>query len=183
MHLADFYREVARSEENATKFLVRHNILEEQERCVKCDGDVLSNKKTRGHDNYVWCCRRKGCQAIKSVRSENDFFTYMDVRRQINSKLGMCDILDMVCLWSIGMSNDMVLRYTGRSKSTIVDWFNYCRQVCSEIVSVNKRGQMVGTESDPIQIDESRFAGRRKYNRGCILNGDRAAIEEDPTPV
>ena len=42
---------------------------------------------------------------------------------------------------------------------------------------------MVGTKSDPIQIDESKFAGRRKYNHGRILNGDRAAAEEDPTPV
>jgi hypothetical protein len=31
---------------------------------------------------------------------------------------------------------------------------------------------MVGTDVNPIQIDEARFAGRRKYNRGGMLNGD-----------
>ena len=113
MYLAEFYREVGCNEESATEFLIRHDILKKQERCEKCDGDVvLSNKKTRGRDNYVWRCRRKGCQAIKSVRSGNDFFTYTDVRGRLNSKLGTCAILELVYLWSIGMSNDMVLRYT-----------------------------------------------------------------------
>ena len=38
---------------------------------------------------------------------------------------------------------------------------------------------MVGTEEDPIQIDEARFAGRRKYKRGRLLNGDRQAESTD----
>ena len=40
---------------------------------------------------------------------------------------------------------------------------------------------MVGTAENPVQIDESRFAGRRKYNRGRMLQGDHAPkeIEED----
>ncbi|KAL5232717.1 hypothetical protein ACI65C_000127 [Semiaphis heraclei] len=31
---------------------------------------------------------------------------------------------------------------------------------------------MVGNAQNPIQIDEARFAGRRKYNRGRLLAGD-----------
>ncbi|MPC32341.1 hypothetical protein E2C01_025651 [Portunus trituberculatus] len=38
---------------------------------------------------------------------------------------------------------------------------------------------MVGTTNNPIQIDEARFAGRRKYNRGRMLNGDNAPLSED----
>ena len=48
-----------------------------------------------------------------------------------------------------------------------------CREVCTEIVSVRRRGQIVGTPQDPIQIDESKFGGKRKYNRGRLLLGDR----------
>jgi len=38
---------------------------------------------------------------------------------------------------------------------------------------------MLGTVINPIQIDEARFAGKRKYNRGRLLNGDQPASSED----
>jgi len=38
---------------------------------------------------------------------------------------------------------------------------------------------MVGTVIDPIQIDEARFAGKRKYNRGRLLNGGQPPSSED----
>ncbi|MPC28811.1 hypothetical protein E2C01_022022 [Portunus trituberculatus] len=38
---------------------------------------------------------------------------------------------------------------------------------------------MVGTTDNPIQIDEASIAGRRKYNRGRMLNGDNAPLSEE----
>jgi len=38
---------------------------------------------------------------------------------------------------------------------------------------------MVGATDNPIQIDEARFAGRQKDNRGRMLNGDNAPLSED----
>ena len=67
---------------------------------------------------------------------------------------------------------------TGRSKQTIVDWFNMCREVCSSIME--KRPQMIGTEDNPVQIDESYFSGKRKNNTGCLLQGNLPA-ERDRT--
>lgn len=46
-------------------------------------------------------------------------------------------------------------------------------------MNVEARGQMVGTEEQPVQIDEARFAGRRKYNRGRMLQGDRPPAQVD----
>ena len=36
-----------------------------------------------------------------------------------------------------------------------------------------------GTDDNPIHIDEARFAGRRKYNRSRLLEGDAPTIVED----
>jgi len=58
---------------------------------------------------------------------------------------------------------------TDRCQETVTDWFNMCREVCSSIVQ--KRPKMLGTAINPIQIDEARFSGKRKYNRGRLLNG------------
>ncbi|KAG0717402.1 hypothetical protein GWK47_008057 [Chionoecetes opilio] len=54
-----------------------------------------------------------------------------------------------------------------------------CREVCGSIVSYRARGKMVGTDDNPIHFDEARFAGKRKYNRGRMLNGDTAPISEN----
>ena len=68
---------------------------------------------------------------------------------------------------------------TGKSRNTVTDWYNMCREVCGAIVSHRRRRKMVGTNDNPIQIDEARFAGRRKYNRGRMLNGDNAPLSEE----
>ena len=38
---------------------------------------------------------------------------------------------------------------------------------------------MVGTEVKPVGIDKARFAGKRKYNRGRLLNGAERANSTD----
>jgi len=55
--------------------------------------------------------------------------------------------------------------------------FNVCREVCRSVVS--KRPQIKGIFANPIQIDEFRFAGRRKYNRGRLLAGNAHSDSED----
>lgn len=72
---------------------------------------------------------------------------------------------------------------TGKPYNTVTDWYNICREVCGAIVSHRVRGKMVGTEDNPIQIDEARFARRRKYKRGRMLNGDQALLSEDSDAV
>ena len=39
----------------------------------------------------------------------------------------------------------------------------------------------VRTDADPIQIDEARFTNRQKYNRGRLLEGDKALNTENET--
>ena len=59
---------------------------------------------------------------------------------------------------------------SGVSKRTVSMWYNYCRAVCTATESVLPK--MTGTATQPIQIDESYFRGRRKYNRGKCRLGD-----------
>lgn len=66
---------------------------------------------------------------------------------------------------------------TGRSNKTITDWYNLCREVCTAVIK--KKTNMLGTHANPIQIDEARLAGRRKYNRGRMLGGDKPPINTD----
>lgn len=49
--------------------------------------------------------------------------------------------------------------------------------VCS--ADIVEKQEMVGTDADHIQINEARFTGRWKYNRGCLLVGDKAPDTEN----
>ena len=128
-------------------------------------------------------CRIRGCQKYRSVRQGNRFFHFTDVNGRLNSKLTLCQILELAYLFVLNIPNLTAVAMSGRGRECVTDWFHLCREVCSEIVSVNRRGQMVGTVESPVQIDEAYFAGRRKYNRGRFLEGDNPAEEEDPNPV
>ena len=97
----------------------------------------------------------------------------------MNCKLTLCEILKLVLYFVKDLSLDLTEEMTGKSRPTICDWFNMCKEICSSIVSVNSRGQIMDTAVNPVEKDEARFAGRRKYNRGRLLNCDNRAVSTD----
>ena len=53
-------------------------------------------------------------------------------------------------------------------EETLVDWYNLCREVCSEIIE--KDNDKVGGPGKIVEIDESKF-GKRKYHKGRRKDG------------
>ena len=49
------------------------------------------------------------------------------------------------------------------SAHTLVDWYNFCRDVCIDILV--KDNLKIGGPGHFVEIDESKF-GRRKYHKG-----------------
>lgn len=184
MLLRDFYITVVSTEETAVLFLRQHGLLDteaEAEVCSRCGSNMQEKRKRDrgGEFRPVFRCPRRGCQTTRSIRQGNRFFHYNDLNGRINSKLTLCQILEVVFMFILDLPVDSVTTVTGRSAQTVVDWFNMCREVCSSVVSYRTRGQLVGTAADPVQIDEARFAGRRKYGRGRFLQGDQLPESED----
>ena len=61
-----------------------------------------------------------------------------------------------------------VIHETGHAKQTIVDWFNFHRDVCAQYFIDNP--MMLGGPGKIVEIDESKF-GKRKYNQGRYKEG------------
>jgi len=64
-------------------------------------------------------------------------------------------------------------KWTGRTRHTVTDWFNLCRDVYVD--QFEYRSKMEGT-CVIVQIDESLFQGKCKYHRGRLCVGDRTPV-------
>jgi len=64
----------------------------------------------------------------------------------------------------------MVMDQTGKSEEFFTDWFNMCREVCTAVVKTKRK--IFGNARNPIQIDETRFVGRWKYDSSRLLVED-----------
>jgi len=51
---------------------------------------------------------------------------------------------------------------SGLTAKTVVDFLNFCREVCS--VVIEDQSEPIGGVGKVVEIDESKF-GKRKYNR------------------
>lgn len=121
----------------------------------------------------LWCCR-KGCQKYCSTHQGKCFFHFTDVKGKLNSKLTLCQILELVYLFLLNISNLTAVIMSSRGCESVTNWFNFCCRVCLEIVLGGCQGQMVGTTNN----DEAYFEGRCKYNSGKLLRGDKGEEEE-----
>ena len=65
-------------------------------------------------------------------------------------------------------SEDVVIHELGISNKTIVDWYNFCREVCETILESDSK--QIGGVGHIVEIDESKF-GKRKYHRGKRVDG------------
>lgn len=80
--------------------------------------------------------------------------------------------MKIIYYWSVHPTStiETIMRETQvKSEHTIVDYYNFLRDVCQEWVEKHQAGHKMGGFSTIIEIDESKFY-RAKYNRGRMLN-------------
>ena len=61
------------------------------------------------------------------------------------------------------MTNNWFVRHLGLSSRTVVDWLNFCREVC--MVCIQGESSKIGGFGFMVETDESKFV-KRKYQRG-----------------
>ena len=115
---------------------------------------------TKNGDEFYWRCGYRTCRKKISLRKDS-FFE--------GSHLENSTILCLIYCWLYELSYKFVkadLKIA--SDSTICDWYNFCRDVCVEILL--KDNKKIGGSGHIVEIDESRF-GKRKFNRGRSVDG------------
>ncbi len=79
------------------------------------------------------------------------------------SKLTLRQFVSMIYAWSLNASGRMATVMTGLAEETIVDWINFCRDVC--VYWTRRNPRIVGGPGHIVQIDET-CVSKAKYNRG-----------------
>lgn len=178
--LGYLYRNIIHDEKTCVQFLQDRNLIatttEDNNHCIKvrnnkrCGGTLKEcerKSKKRNMDGtfkkYISLkCSKRGCQTYRSIRNRNKFFTYMNLNGKCHSNLLLTEIMELVWYWVHLVPIHQVVQFTGRSKNTVIDWFNLCRDVTSQ--KFENRSQ-IGGEDLTVEIDQSLFQEKRKTNK------------------
>lgn len=130
--------------------------------------------------------RCKSCKTFLSPRT-GGFLTYMDRNGRSRTNIAPEKALQIIFHWITKRKISDSVQLLSLNKSTLIDWHNFCRTVCREmnIIAFQRK---LGVEDiifhnelplTVVQIDECLLRGKRKYNRGRMLNGDQNIPLED----
>ena len=140
-------------------FLVDRSLLASRRECV-CGAQMILKERQNTTDGYIWECPSSNCRKRRSVRV-GSFFE--------DSNISLAKWLYIIYLWSIGESNKRLSLLTGLSLRTIVTVLDKIRNICSmKILNGNFK---LGGRGKTVEIDESMFGNKRKYNRGRVSEG------------
>lgn len=153
--LSDLYRATS-SEDDAIKWCQERDLLWEYPQCQQC-GHLM----TYDHTNQRFRCCRKDCirPPFQYLR-KGTFFE--------GSHLSIAQILQFVYHWSMDRfhQTDYMHQLEIGSEHTVVDWRNFCRDVCGQYLIDNP--MRIGGPDKVVEIDECMLV-RRKYNRGRVV--------------
>ncbi|XP_061191636.1 uncharacterized protein LOC133199826 [Saccostrea echinata] len=131
------------------------------ETCKSCETGKFGLRKDSSYsrDEHVWRCSNKKCHKKVSVRVGSWFE---------NHKLTLEKILLITYFWVYQVSELFVRHELEIACQTIVDWYNFAREVCTCVLE--KESEKIGGEGKVVEIDESKF-GKRKFHKGRKVEG------------
>ena len=168
------FRKLVKCEDNALSLLRQQKVLFSSMKCPGKNGnrcDAIMKERKRKSRGDVWRCPRYNCRKELSVRFGCSFFSHESSKFRHFARLPLNEILEIMHMFVLAPTTiRQAANYLNHSTKTIMQWWHLCRDVCTS--TLDRQPLFMGTPNSPIQIDESFFSGRRKYNRGRLQIGD-----------
>ena len=150
--------------DHVRSYMFKEGLLADRSgKCPKCkEGNVNLRVDNSESDGYVWRCgRTKKCTYKVSIRKDSFF-------ENSNLKDSLGTILQIIYHWCWSMPQDQLRHELDIAEHTSVDWYNFCREICEQILILDD--QPIGGEGCTVEIDESKY-GKRKHHRGRRVDG------------
>ena len=169
MSTMNFYRlyKILTDHNGCIAWCKEHNLLASSVKCPRagCSNALSWTVRSSSRDGYEWRCSKRGYNGMASIR-QNSWFS--------GSKLSIEKILALTYAWAHKFSASQAVHETSlddetTSTETVVDWYNYCREVCADRI-MNHHAGPIGGPGTTVEIDESKF-GKMKYHRGRPIEG------------
>ncbi|XP_065650302.1 uncharacterized protein LOC136078459 [Hydra vulgaris] len=136
-----------------------HGLLAESMSCSVCGVPCTQQAKNNAIDQVIWRCPVKRCKRTFSIR-KGSFFE--------KSHLHLWQVLGLTYVWSRGAGksrgfsvSDLTQELNVASDHTIVDWNQFCRDICVEYFLNNP--DPIGGPGCIVEIDESVFCKRKNH--------------------
>ena len=107
-----------------------HNLLASSIKCPRenCSNTLTWTRRTSSRDGYEWRCSRRKCNGMASMR-QNLWFS--------GSRLSIEKVLALSYAWAHKFTTTQAVHETSlddesTSTETVIDWYNYCREVCAQ---------------------------------------------------
>ena len=140
-------------------FLVDRGLHAARREC-DCGQGMVLRERPNTQDGYHWECLVRQCRKRQSIRA-GSFFEH--------SKISLALWLYVIFLWSIEEQSKKVAMLTGLSLRTVTTALQELKNICS--LKILHGPIKLGGRGKTVEIDESMFGHKRKYNRGRISKG------------
>ena len=162
-------------EESMLDFLVQVDLIAENRPCLYCGGNM---RRTKDGKHYFWKCTRRvnGIKCNRGKKSIRDG-TIFD-----NSNLSTQTILTIIWHFVHHLDERQCANYTNISQkcnNTVIKWYKFCREVVTEWFWNPINTPKLGGFGKIVEMDESYFPGKPKFNRGRRLGEDAKSSWED----
>jgi ISXO2-like transposase domain len=135
-------------------FLQEKELIQRSMACL-CGNEMAIQKYNRCLDGFIFRCAR--CKRTKSIK-DGRFFK--------NTSISISKIMQLIFLWITETPVSSASTLIAVSNKTAIQWFNYCRDICS--YKMANMDQMLGGQGVTVQIDES-LMFKRKSNTGRVI--------------
>ncbi|XP_071152157.1 uncharacterized protein [Mytilus edulis] len=139
-------------------FMKSHKLLADSCNCTCCTKPMELVARPTTSDGFGWRCTNQRCQKRHTYRTirTGSFFE--------KSKVTLNKWLYAIYLWSQESKVNTVVKQVDIGEKTVIQMYQYLRDVCS--TKLLNTPIELGGPGVVVQIDESLFNHKSKYNRG-----------------
>ena len=146
------------------QWLKQENLIASSKTCPHCNSSMKWTETNDRSDGYKWECGQQNAgkrhKVELSIRDKSWFE---------HSNLTLEEIVKLTYWWCCGLTENQITHQLQLSSATVVDWTNFCREVC-EVIIIEK-SQPIGGKDVRVQIDGSKI-GKCQYHRGHLVEGE-----------